>query len=52
MLEVSCTGVLRSLGELDNLIEMEVAMSGKGYAFSGQPPGETRVAPLCAIRVA
>ncbi|MHB2008397.1 MAG: hypothetical protein ACYCOX_10150, partial [Acidobacteriaceae bacterium] len=36
--------------DLDNLVEMEVAISGKGYVFRGQTPGVTgKVFQVCGV---
>ncbi|MHB2009809.1 MAG: hypothetical protein ACYCOX_17440, partial [Acidobacteriaceae bacterium] len=36
--------------DLDNLVEMEVSINGKGYVFRGQTPGVTgKVFQACAV---
>jgi len=36
--------------DLDNLLEMEVAISGKGYVFRGQTPGVAeKVFQACGV---
>jgi hypothetical protein len=40
-------GVIR---DLDNLVEMEVSISGKGYVFRGQTPGVAgKVFQACGV---